>query len=77
LRKRSEEQMTNTNHSLGALAAAVGALLAVEAQPVAGKTAHSSSSQEQHGAPPPAQSNAPHEKELLLDKDPQGNPYVA
>jgi thermitase len=78
--------MTKTNHSLGALAAAVGALvavglvvltlLAVEAQPVGGKTAHSSSSQEQNGAPP-AQSNAPHKNELLLDKDPQGNPYVA
>jgi hypothetical protein len=55
--------MTKINHSLGALAAAVGALvavglvvltlLAVEAQPVGAKT------------------------ELLLDKDPQGNPYVA
>jgi thermitase len=79
--------MTKTNHTLGALAAAVGALLsagllvlmllAVEAQPVGGKTAHSGGSQERNGAPPTARSNAPHKKEPLLDEDPQGNKYVA
>jgi subtilisin family serine protease len=80
--------MAKTNHSLGVLVAAVGALvavglvvltlLAVEAEPAGGKTAHSSSSsQEQNGAPPAQSNDQAHKQELLLDKDPQGNPYVA
>jgi subtilisin family serine protease len=82
---KERKEMAKTDH-FGALTAAVGMLVAVgllvlmlltvEAQPVGGKTAHSSS-QERNGAPPPAQSNAPHKKELLLDEDPQGNKYVA
>jgi subtilisin family serine protease len=73
LGKRSGKEMAKTHHVLGALAVAAAGVLAAVGMLmltilVVGEPAEAAF---------PGQSNEAHKKELLLDKDPQGNPYVA